>query len=131
MITYEVTVVVEEGLVDRFERYMRATHIPEVLATGCFQTAVFARSSPGRYRTGYVARAQADLLNAASLPAMVNETLQRFGRLDVLINNASSFFPTVVGEISEREWDDLMGTKPEARFRFIQERAVFADNLDI
>ncbi|QRI65098.1 DNA topoisomerase IV subunit B [Shinella sp. PSBB067] len=27
--------------------------------------------------------------------------------------------------------DDLMGTKPEARFRFIQERAVFADNLDI
>jgi topoisomerase-4 subunit B len=27
--------------------------------------------------------------------------------------------------------DGLMGTKPEARFRFIQERAVFADNLDI
>lgn len=27
--------------------------------------------------------------------------------------------------------DDLMGTKPEARFRFIQDRAVFADNLDI
>ena len=61
MIAYEVTVVVEEGLVDRFERYMRATHIPAVLATGCFQEAVFARSSPGRYRTGYVARAQADL----------------------------------------------------------------------
>jgi pteridine reductase len=57
-----------------------------------------------------VALVQADLLNAASLPAMVSETLQRFGRLDVLIHNASSFFPTVVGEISEREWDDLMGT---------------------
>jgi topoisomerase-4 subunit B len=27
--------------------------------------------------------------------------------------------------------DGLMGTKPEARFRFIQERAAFADNLDI
>jgi topoisomerase-4 subunit B len=27
--------------------------------------------------------------------------------------------------------DDLMGTKPEARFRFIQDRAVFAENLDI
>ena len=61
-------------------------------------------------RADSVALLQADLLNAASLPAMVNETLQRFGRLDVLINNASSFFPTVVGEISEREWDDLMGT---------------------
>ncbi len=61
-------------------------------------------------RADSVALVQADLLNAASLPAMVNETLQRFGRLDALINNASSFFPTVVGEISEREWDDLMGT---------------------
>jgi len=61
-------------------------------------------------RADSVALLQADLLNAASLPAMVNETLQRFGRLDVLINNASSFFPTVVGEISDREWDDLMGT---------------------
>lgn len=61
-------------------------------------------------RADSVALVQADLLNAASLPAMVSETLQRFGRLDVLINNASSFFPTVVGEINEREWDDLMGT---------------------
>jgi Domain of unknown function (DUF4286) len=61
MITYEVTAVVEEGLVEQFERYMRDAHIPEVLATGCFQAAVFARSSPGRYRTGYVARSEADL----------------------------------------------------------------------
>jgi pteridine reductase len=61
-------------------------------------------------RPDSVALVQADLLNAASLPAMVNETLQQFGRLDVLINNASSFFPTVVGEITEREWDDLVGT---------------------
>ncbi len=61
MITYEVTSEVEESLAGRFEQYMRETHIPEVLATGCFQAAVFARSSPGRYRTSYVARTQADL----------------------------------------------------------------------
>jgi Domain of unknown function (DUF4286) len=61
MIAYEVTSQVEESLVGRFEQYMRETHIPEVLATGCFQAAVFARSSPGRYRTSYVAGAQADL----------------------------------------------------------------------
>jgi hypothetical protein len=61
MIAYEVTATVEDSLVGRFERYMRETHIPEVLATGCFQAAVFARSSPGRYRTSYVARTQADL----------------------------------------------------------------------
>jgi Domain of unknown function (DUF4286) len=61
MIAYEVTSEVEESLVGRFEQYMRETHIPEVLATGCFQAAVLARSSPGRYRTSYVARTQADL----------------------------------------------------------------------
>jgi pteridine reductase len=41
---------------------------------------------------------------------MVSETINRFGRLDVLINNASSFFPTPVGEITEEAWDDLVGT---------------------
>jgi pteridine reductase len=73
-------------------------------AARALQTELAAR------RPDSVALVQADLLNAASLPAMVNETLQQFGRLDVLINNASSFFPTVVGEITEREWDDLVGT---------------------
>jgi pteridine reductase len=57
-----------------------------------------------------VALVQADLLNMPSLPTMVNETVRQFGRLDVLINNASSFYPTPVGEVGEREWEDLMGT---------------------
>lgn len=57
-----------------------------------------------------VALIQADLLNIAHLPAIVHETVQRFGRLDVLVNNASSFFPTPVGEITEASWDDLIGT---------------------
>ena len=35
----------------------------------------------------------------------------RFGRLDGLINNASSFYPTPVGAITEADWLDLMGTK--------------------
>jgi hypothetical protein len=61
MIAYEVTADVEERLVGVFERYMRERHIPQVVATGCFQAAIFARSSAGRYRTSYVARTQADL----------------------------------------------------------------------
>jgi hypothetical protein len=61
MIAYEVTAEMEETLAGRYEQYMRETHIPEVLATGCFQAAVLARSSPGRYRTSYVARTRADL----------------------------------------------------------------------
>lgn len=61
-------------------------------------------------RADSVALVQADLLNLSSLPTMVAETVRQFGRLDVLINNASSFFPTPVGDITEQEWDDLVGT---------------------
>jgi pteridine reductase len=61
-----------------------------------------------------VALIQADLLNGASLPDLVKTTLGRFERLDILINNASSFFPTAVGEITEKAWDDLVGTNLKA-----------------
>jgi pteridine reductase len=65
-------------------------------------------------RPGSCALVQADLLDTASLPRLVDETVARFGRLDVLINNASSFFPTAVGDITERAWDDLIGTNLKA-----------------
>jgi pteridine reductase len=61
-------------------------------------------------RPDSVALVQANLLNIAHLPTLVNETVQRFGRLDVLVNNASSFFPSPVGDITEDMWDDLIGT---------------------
>lgn len=53
---------------------------------------------------------QADLLDIASLPDLVNAALAWGGRLDVLVNNASTFYPTPVGEITEAHWNDLMGT---------------------
>jgi pteridine reductase len=65
-------------------------------------------------RADSVALIQADLLNGASLPDMVKTTVGRFERLDMLINNASSFFPTAIGDISERAWDDLIGTNLKA-----------------
>ena len=65
-------------------------------------------------RAGSVALIQADLLNGASLPDLVRTTVKQFGGLDVLVNNASSFFPTVLGEITEKAWDDLIGTNLKA-----------------
>ncbi len=56
MIIYEVTTDVTPAGIPTYEAYMRDTHIPEVLATGCFVRATIARSMPGRYRISYVAR---------------------------------------------------------------------------
>ncbi|MFO1281845.1 MAG: pteridine reductase [Burkholderiales bacterium] len=65
-------------------------------------------------RAGSVALIQADLLDLAKIPSIVEQTVQRFGRLDALVNNASSFFPTPLGSISGSQWDDLVGTNVRA-----------------
>jgi pteridine reductase len=65
-------------------------------------------------RPSSVALIQADLLDVAKLPSLVEQTLSSFGRLDALVNNASSFFPTPIGEITPPEWDDLIGTNLRA-----------------
>ena len=57
-----------------------------------------------------------DLLNNGVLNNLVYETTEAFGRLDVLINNASTFYPTPVGEATEKDWDDLVGTNLKAPF---------------
>jgi pteridine reductase len=67
-----------------------------------------------RHRADSVEIIQADLLDLKALPNLVDETLIRFGRLDVLINNASSYYPTQLGEIDEAAWLDLMGTNLKA-----------------
>lgn len=61
MLTYEVTVTVESGLSDEFERYMRSKHIPEILATGCFIRIFFERADSGAFRTRYVGASRVDL----------------------------------------------------------------------
>jgi pteridine reductase len=65
-------------------------------------------------RAGSIALAQADLLKLSAVNKLVEIAVEQFGRLDAVINNASSFFATPVGEISERAWDDLIGTNLKA-----------------
>jgi len=53
---------------------------------------------------------QADLLELGKLPALVEFAVRSFGSLDVLVNNASTFYATKIGEITPQAWDDLLGT---------------------
>ena len=65
-------------------------------------------------RANSAATVQANLLNAAELPELVRTTVTRFGRLDILVNNASTFYATPLGEIKLTDWDDLIGTNLKA-----------------
>lgn len=54
--------------------------------------------------------AQAELSDVAALESIVAQTIEVFQRLDGLVNNASSFFPTPIGKIEEADWDNLIGS---------------------
>ncbi len=66
----------------------------------------------GRARSTALVRA--DLADPTSYARVIDEALRAFGRLDVLVNNASSFYPTPVGEITEAQWHDLVGSNLKA-----------------
>lgn len=58
-------------------------------------------------RPGSTLALEADLADTARLPALVDATMARFGRLDALVNNASAFFPTPLGSIDDGHWNAL------------------------
>ena len=57
---------------------------------------------------------QSDLLDIERLPLLINTVLEWGGRLDGLVNNASSFYPTPIGSIDEKQWDELVGSNLKA-----------------
>jgi pteridine reductase len=63
---------------------------------------------------------QADLLNREELEALVTEACMAWGGIDALVNNASSFYPTAVADVTEQQWDELMGSNLKAPFFLAQ-----------
>lgn len=59
---------------------------------------------------------QADLLDPMAPEQLIGAVAARFGRLDLLVNNASSYYPTPLGEVTEDQWHDLIGTNLKAPF---------------
>lgn len=100
MIAYEVTVEVEEALVERYIAYMKTRHIPAILATGCFAHAELDRAKQTRFRQRYLANTLGDLERyfEAHAPALRREF--------------DDYFPT--GTSLTREiWEELGRWEPQ------------------
>lgn len=64
-----------------------------------------------------------ELADPGAADTLVSATLARFGRIDALINNASSFYPTPIGEASQDDWDLLFASNARAPFFLSQAAA--------
>lgn len=76
-----------------------------------------------RKHSAYAIRA--DLQEGESEKAMVDEAAKVWKRLDVLVNNASRFYRTSIGKVTEYSWEDLMGSNLKAPFFLSQAAAPY------
>ncbi|TAK44031.1 MAG: pteridine reductase [Betaproteobacteria bacterium] len=65
-------------------------------------------------RKGSALRLKGDLLAPIAPQALVGAALERWNRLDLLVNNASTFYATAVGEIEAAQWEELIGSNLRA-----------------
>ena len=66
-----------------------------------------------------------DLLNIEIIPKIIEQTIETFSGLDVLINNASTFYPTPIELITEDFWNDLVGSNLKAPAFLVKSAAPF------
>lgn len=71
-------------------------------------------------RPGSALALAANLGDSQAITQLASDSIAYWGRLDLLINNASSFYPTPVGEVSEGIWDDLFASNLKAPFFLAQ-----------
>lgn len=74
-------------------------------------------------RAGSILLLEADLSAHDELAPLVGRAAAHFGRLDALVNNASTFYPTPVGETLEAHWNDLFASNAKAPYFLAQAAA--------
>jgi NAD(P)-dependent dehydrogenase (short-subunit alcohol dehydrogenase family) len=57
-----------------------------------------------------------DITQSADVDAVVQHSIDRFGRIDILVNNASNYYKTPFDTLTEAQWDDLVGTNLKGTF---------------
>lgn len=65
-------------------------------------------------RPGSAFAVRADLTDVRAIAELVESVIGRTGRLDILVNNASTFYPTPLGSVTEAQWDELIGSNLKA-----------------
>lgn len=88
------------------------------------QEALDLRVELNALRPDSAAAFQADLLNLGELRNLVPAVIKKFGRLDALVNNASSFYATPLKEANEQQWNDLFGTNLKAPMFLAQSASI-------
>jgi pteridine reductase len=81
---------------------------------GSLYDALALRAELNEQRPDSAMSVQADLLDTASFPRLVETVVQQFGHLDAIVNNASSFYPTPLDKLTDQDWIDLIGTNLKA-----------------
>ena len=71
-------------------------------------------------RAGSASIAQADLSTPKGVEALAGACRETFGQLDVLVNNASRFYPTKVGQTLAWQWDDLLNSNLRGPYFLVQ-----------
>ena len=74
-------------------------------------------------RAGSSLAVEVSLGDAHALPGLVDSVVQRFGRLDILVNNASTFYPTPLGQVTQEAWTDLTDSNLKAPILLAQAAA--------
>jgi len=90
---------------------------------GAEAEAVGLETELNTLRAKSASKIKADLLAPVAPRMLVRAAIERFGRMDVLVNNASTFYPTAVGSIETGHWEELTGSNLRAPLFLAQEAA--------
>ena len=77
-------------------------------------------------RHGSVTCFYASLGDRNAAEELAAEVIEQYGRVDLLVNNASTFYPTPIGSVSEEDWDTIIGSNLKGPFFLCQ---ALADTL--